>query len=179
MLTATEKFESFNGILRDASVHTNRQAPSRDIAQVFAGHALVRHIVSGGFWKGPSGDWIQCGSGILGVFDKKMAKKLLGLATVRRLPGSVTRHSLYIVYTAIAHVPFTNSRSVEKNLPQDLRVYFTRPEMQTSLERIGHSARESIPGHTGFVRNVCTLERTHDLQRNFVPRGRIRRHETV
>ena len=48
MLFATEAFESFNAIIRGKSVHSNRHAPSRDIAHAFAESNGVRHILSGG-----------------------------------------------------------------------------------------------------------------------------------
>ncbi|EHS64348.1 uncharacterized protein PGTG_22218 [Puccinia graminis f. sp. tritici CRL 75-36-700-3] len=47
-LFATEKFESFNGILRNASVHSNRHAPGRDLAISFANYECMRAIQSGG-----------------------------------------------------------------------------------------------------------------------------------
>ncbi|KDQ05660.1 hypothetical protein BOTBODRAFT_182352 [Botryobasidium botryosum FD-172 SS1] len=50
MLFATEGFESFNAIIRAASVHSNRHAPSRDIAHVMARGNRVRHLLSGGFF---------------------------------------------------------------------------------------------------------------------------------
>ncbi|EFP90030.2 uncharacterized protein PGTG_15878 [Puccinia graminis f. sp. tritici CRL 75-36-700-3] len=46
-LYATEKFESFNGILRNASIHSNRHSPGRDISITFANEKCLRHIVSG------------------------------------------------------------------------------------------------------------------------------------
>ncbi|KAG8953004.1 hypothetical protein FRC03_011958 [Tulasnella sp. 419] len=49
-LFATEAFESFNAIIRMKSVHSNRQAPSRDIARAFAQVNRLRHIISGGFF---------------------------------------------------------------------------------------------------------------------------------
>ncbi|KIO19575.1 hypothetical protein M407DRAFT_82625, partial [Tulasnella calospora MUT 4182] len=45
---ATEAFESFNAVIRSKSVHSNRQAPSRDIARAFAQESRVRHLMSGG-----------------------------------------------------------------------------------------------------------------------------------
>ncbi|EHS63165.1 uncharacterized protein PGTG_20749 [Puccinia graminis f. sp. tritici CRL 75-36-700-3] len=47
-LFATEKFESFNGILRNASVHSNRHCPGRDLAISFANYECMRAIQSGG-----------------------------------------------------------------------------------------------------------------------------------
>ncbi|TRM65621.1 hypothetical protein BD626DRAFT_628781 [Schizophyllum amplum] len=48
MLFATEGFESFNAVIRAASVHSNRHAPSRDIATQMARRNRVRHLLSGG-----------------------------------------------------------------------------------------------------------------------------------
>jgi hypothetical protein len=47
-LFATEKFESYNGVLRSASTHSNRQAPGRDIAIKFSDFNLMRFSLSGG-----------------------------------------------------------------------------------------------------------------------------------
>jgi hypothetical protein len=48
-LFASEKFESFNGILRNASIHSNRQSPGRDIAITFENYQAMRLILSGAF----------------------------------------------------------------------------------------------------------------------------------
>ncbi|KAF9059623.1 hypothetical protein BDP27DRAFT_1238327, partial [Rhodocollybia butyracea] len=50
MLFATEGFESFNAIIHSKSVHSNRQAPSRDIAFSFAKQNHIRHMLSGGLF---------------------------------------------------------------------------------------------------------------------------------
>ena len=50
MLFATEAFESFNAVIRAKSVHSNRQAPSRDIAMAFAEGNRIRHLLSGGYF---------------------------------------------------------------------------------------------------------------------------------
>ena len=48
VLFATETFESYNAVIRGKSVHSNRLAPSRDIALAFANYSRVRHLLSGG-----------------------------------------------------------------------------------------------------------------------------------
>ncbi|KAJ3835357.1 hypothetical protein F5878DRAFT_628111 [Lentinula raphanica] len=53
MLYATEGFESFNAVIRDHSVHSNHQAPSRDIARGFARCNRNRHILSRGMFPTP------------------------------------------------------------------------------------------------------------------------------
>ncbi|KAJ7728363.1 hypothetical protein B0H16DRAFT_1331027 [Mycena metata] len=53
-LFATEAFESFNAIIRAKSVHSNRHAPSRDIARAFAQGNRIRHLLSGGLFMQPS-----------------------------------------------------------------------------------------------------------------------------
>ncbi|KAJ7590368.1 hypothetical protein C8J56DRAFT_859767 [Mycena floridula] len=50
ILFATETFESFNALIRSLSVHSNRQAPSRDIARGFANQSRIQHILSGGWF---------------------------------------------------------------------------------------------------------------------------------
>ncbi|PLW49893.1 hypothetical protein PCANC_07137 [Puccinia coronata f. sp. avenae] len=47
-LFSTEKFESYNGVLRKASVHSNRLSSSRDLAVTFANYSGLKFLVSGG-----------------------------------------------------------------------------------------------------------------------------------
>ncbi|KAI8907119.1 hypothetical protein DFJ77DRAFT_434685, partial [Powellomyces hirtus] len=49
----TETSERFNHAIRSQSVHSNRQAPSLDIASGFSLLATMRHIVSGGILQAP------------------------------------------------------------------------------------------------------------------------------
>ncbi|KAI8996109.1 hypothetical protein BC832DRAFT_520421, partial [Gaertneriomyces semiglobifer] len=50
VLYMSEKFESFNKVMRNHAVHTNRHGPSVDIARRFARHNTVRHLFSGGMF---------------------------------------------------------------------------------------------------------------------------------
>lgn len=49
ILFSTETFESFNFVIRARSIHSNRHAPSLDIARSFSHMHAVRHLVSGGY----------------------------------------------------------------------------------------------------------------------------------
>ena len=48
ILFATEAFESFNAVIREKSVHSNRHAPSCDLAYGFVRCNRIRHLLSGG-----------------------------------------------------------------------------------------------------------------------------------
>jgi len=50
LLCSTERYESFNSVFRLGCIFSNRQAPSRDSANVFAHLDRVKHIASGGWW---------------------------------------------------------------------------------------------------------------------------------
>ncbi|KAI0628275.1 hypothetical protein C8Q77DRAFT_1068295 [Trametes polyzona] len=136
-LFATESFESFNAVIRAKSVHSNRQAPSRDIARAFAQSNRIRHLLSGGYFMyntsinptttedGTAGNnndemtsreafsfdrnrWRTVGNGPLSLIGEhstvteylgfestssEEAKPLAQLATGKRLPGLLERHS--------------------------------------------------------------------------------------
>ena len=100
LLFSTERYESFNHIFRLCSIHSNRQAPSRDIATAFAHQARCRHIVTGGYWKEPGTErWVCASHGVLQHLENTpLDAHLLGVAkekpvevgqtTVRRSEGA-------------------------------------------------------------------------------------------
>ncbi|KAG8701329.1 hypothetical protein FRC08_004137 [Ceratobasidium sp. 394] len=64
----TERFESFNSVFRECSVHSNRQAPSRDIAAKFAEFDRTRHVLSGGHWfNHDTNTWETAGAHVLAL----------------------------------------------------------------------------------------------------------------
>lgn len=108
-LFATEAFESFNAVIRAKSVHSNRQAPSRDIARAFAQGNRIRHLLSGGYFmyapplsepsnlvSSPSrrvpfsrkkADWRTAGLGPLSLVNKSnMVTEYLGIEKRREGP---------------------------------------------------------------------------------------------
>lgn len=74
LYVATERFESFNSVVRNVLIHSNRQAPSRDAAYAFAGYDRIKHIFAGGYWRdAKSGHWIQAGPKVASFFSKSPA----------------------------------------------------------------------------------------------------------
>ncbi|KAH9831856.1 uncharacterized protein C8Q71DRAFT_798855 [Rhodofomes roseus] len=65
LLFSTERYESFNRIFRLCSIHSNRQAPSRDIAMAFANQDRCRHMITGGYWLDKmSKQWVRAGAAV-------------------------------------------------------------------------------------------------------------------
>ena len=65
IIFSTERYESFNHVFRLTSIHSNRQAPSRDSCNTFAEQDIVKHIATGGFWYNPSLEqWVRAGDAI-------------------------------------------------------------------------------------------------------------------
>lgn len=108
ILFATEAFESFNAIIRAKSVHSNRHAPSRDIARSFAQGNRIRHLLSGGMFILHSGlapdatlsfskskhAWTSCGPGPLGlVATPTTITQYLGLNLPKPLKHGSSQHS--------------------------------------------------------------------------------------
>ena len=77
---SSEIFESFHTITRNLSIHSNRQAPSRDIGRAFAVQEALRHVVRGGYWQ-QDGSWQQAGLAVRSFVEGNAAiARLLGVA---------------------------------------------------------------------------------------------------
>ncbi|KAE8182436.1 hypothetical protein CF335_g8626, partial [Tilletia laevis] len=90
----TERFESFNSPIREASVHSNRQAPSTDILTRLYYQELVRHVMDGGEWI-EKGKVQKASSRVLAFAQSAESKVLMqkwGIQSVKKrvTPGSVT-----------------------------------------------------------------------------------------
>ncbi|KAJ7049000.1 hypothetical protein C8F01DRAFT_1355847 [Mycena amicta] len=77
---ATENFESHNAVFRAASILSNHQAPSRDIALQLADQEGARHRILGGYWKDPATQtWTRAGASVRGyIATQKDLQRLLG-----------------------------------------------------------------------------------------------------
>ncbi|KAH9899976.1 hypothetical protein C8Q73DRAFT_754715 [Cubamyces lactineus] len=93
LLFSTERYESFNHIFRLCSIHSNRQAPSRDIARTFANQERCRHMVTGGYWQDKtSGDWVRASSAVLQhIANNPIDARLIGILPEKSpIPGDMT-----------------------------------------------------------------------------------------
>ena len=103
MVFATEKFESYNHITRNVGFFTNRRAPSRDIARAFGNWNAMRHMISGGVWKG-NGEWVQAGERIREMFHDQTVQRIMCYTRrctkypIRRLWNKLT--SRLVVHTS-------------------------------------------------------------------------------
>ncbi|KAG9122457.1 hypothetical protein FRC07_001140 [Ceratobasidium sp. 392] len=79
LLFSTERFESFNGVFRAASMFSNRHAPSRDISQRFGDLDRVKHIASGGYWF-EDNSWVRASASVLEfISTNKVFSQLIGM----------------------------------------------------------------------------------------------------
>ncbi|KAG9126935.1 hypothetical protein FRC07_001356 [Ceratobasidium sp. 392] len=85
----SERYESFNSVFRAALVHSNRQAPSCDIANAFATFDRVKHIISGGYWfDTKSKRYVCAGKGIAELrASSAFTQRLLGIKPTNNTMG--------------------------------------------------------------------------------------------
>lgn len=70
-LFASEKFESYNSVLRMTSIHSNKQAPGRDLAITFDNYLSSRFLFSGGLiYDNTDDSFTQASSNIKRIFQK-------------------------------------------------------------------------------------------------------------
>lgn len=125
-----------NGITRNFITHTDRKAPSKDVARRFASYQFAVHIADGGFFSVDGRTYQQAGKSILALQDEPSMKKLIF--------GGVTR---------AASTPFVLKGSKWNNARRRQfcweQVMLTRASFQ---EFIGHN-----------IENDVTIEKFHGV----------------
>lgn len=119
ILYSTERYEAYNAVFRAASIYSNRQAPSRDIAWTFAGIDRVKHIVTGGWWRDThTGLWTHAGVSVLKhIAENPQHAALVGLTTKttqlpgrsHRLTGCICSYLLIELSGSVTHFPARTS----------------------------------------------------------------------
>ncbi|KAJ6621012.1 hypothetical protein B0H10DRAFT_1945650 [Mycena sp. CBHHK59/15] len=83
VLFSTERYEAYNAVFRACSIYSNNLTPSRDIAWSFAGIDRVKHIVTGGWWRGSqTKNWICTNPQVMShILDHPEFAAMIGLPT--------------------------------------------------------------------------------------------------
>ncbi|KAH6868945.1 hypothetical protein BKA70DRAFT_1491597 [Coprinopsis sp. MPI-PUGE-AT-0042] len=94
ILYSTEVFECWNAIFRLCSILSNHLAPSKDIAAAMAEMETFKHVVSGGWWKVPGGQYVQAGRAVHALFKNAEVQRRIGWSAPSDLkPGAFKRRS--------------------------------------------------------------------------------------
>ncbi|KAJ7060399.1 hypothetical protein C8F01DRAFT_1292764 [Mycena amicta] len=86
---ATENFEAFNAVFRAASIHSNHQAPSRDIALQLADQEGARHRMFGGYWRDETTqNWVRAGPAVRDyITNQPSLQRMLGWNIPKERPA--------------------------------------------------------------------------------------------
>ncbi|KAF8595169.1 hypothetical protein BDV93DRAFT_576227 [Ceratobasidium sp. AG-I] len=121
LLFSTERFESFHGVFRAASTHSNHHAPSRDIAEAFVGLDRLKHICSGGYWR-EGALWVCAGFGVASfVASNKHFASMIGLSSQSSRPPGMFQVLILIEclannfwpYLKALHDPFLRAEETQ------------------------------------------------------------------
>ncbi|KAI9092383.1 hypothetical protein DFS34DRAFT_575283 [Phlyctochytrium arcticum] len=97
-LYASEKFESFNPIVRNQLNHTNRHSPSKDVSIRFARFRTIRHLISGGYWE-ENASWVNAGPNVQNLSRDETVRSVLGDS----LTQYYCNHQLISVHPQVCH----------------------------------------------------------------------------
>ncbi|KAI5990253.1 hypothetical protein EDD15DRAFT_2453804 [Pisolithus albus] len=156
ILFATEGFESYNAVIRDHSIHSNRQAPSRDIAHGMARGHRIRHLLSGGTFSArghvntelpysdDERDWLVPGPGVKSLFSisspsiRNVVADFFGLDddTVTSEPGSCVH---------------------DKTRPQTLEKTSTAMRVPHALQHVERRLYQSCQSVAASNGDICRL----------------------
>ncbi|KAJ6632423.1 hypothetical protein B0H10DRAFT_1938045 [Mycena sp. CBHHK59/15] len=143
MLFSMERYEAYNAVFRACSIYSNHLTPSRDIAWSFAGIDRVKHIVTGGWWRGPqTKNWICANPRVMShILDHPEFAAMIGLPTKQiRQPG------------AIKYYPI--ARKHQDRSPEPTMSWNESLAGHTNSPRFPHGVAETYKAALGVV--TCT-----------------------
>ncbi|KAA1114227.1 hypothetical protein PGT21_001097 [Puccinia graminis f. sp. tritici] len=134
-LCATEEFESYNGVLRNLSTHSNKQAPGRDIANNFANYQCLRFLLSGGIIYNKITQTIsQCSPQMMRFFtDNPIIQKSFGYSAE--------------ILNPMTHFPYQKRSPLSVtdvvNLPKSLKETFPNEQIR-QISQLQLNAHEAV-----------------------------------
>ncbi|EFP84986.2 uncharacterized protein PGTG_11155 [Puccinia graminis f. sp. tritici CRL 75-36-700-3] len=163
-LFATEKFESFNGILRNASVHSNRHCPGRDLAVTFANYECMRALLSGGqLYNHIDQTVFHTTQAVTNMFNDPMIQKSMGY-NHRSANPSAAMSATYPSKKAIPHpIP---QHLINANPHKNIKaVYTLQLDSHIVLARNTFVQIKSTPTSTtkrlGRINNIWEIQSQH------------------
>ena len=82
---STEVYESMNSLYRDAAIHTNRAAYSKDVGVSIAQGLAIRHIQHGGHWLHDE-RWWSASPTLLQIMNDPLMEKLIAGSRDNSIP---------------------------------------------------------------------------------------------
>jgi hypothetical protein len=148
-LFATEKFESYNGILRNASIHSNRQSPGQDIAITFSNYHSFRQIISGGFFFDKiQNKYIQSSHHVTNMFSQNpLIQQTLGY-------NQSEFHS-NINYPSIKNLSVPQAK-INIETPQDLKIAYPDHEIK-QISELNLNQKQSIKKDYFILVSISSL----------------------
>ncbi|KAK1235606.1 hypothetical protein PQX77_001159 [Marasmius sp. AFHP31] len=183
ILFATEAFESFNAIIRAKSVHSNRQAPSRDIALAFAQGNRIRHLLSRGMFREKDSDgklqpghrWIGPGPQRLMDGTKNIVREYLGIPSHSQsapaarssgrgqtAPVPFNRTKTYWHYPSLSIVPSENRQLARVHQMKDVSLS-NGDTCTVNMHAIIHDPKNASLVGRRFVGRIEEMARKQDL----------------
>lgn len=171
ILFATEAFESFNVIIHAKSVHSNRHAPSQDIAQAFAQGNHVRHLLSGGCFllkskatvaphSMPNLDalaWLSAGPGPLSLVAKpSTVTQYLGLNHESLVKHGMLWHKYY-TSNIVIFIPLVGVCVWDKKPPHHYRNTLVGHMLPDGISHLEHSLFKTNETLTLLNGDACPI----------------------
>eukprot|EP00731_Ephydatia_muelleri_P038979 Em1024g1a len=152
----TERCESYNSLIRCRNIHSNRQAPSKVIANSFAIWESIRFAFAGSSYS-PSE---RCGDDLIALYRSMGVQRYLG--------GTSVQHDKPIHQPELGSIVL-NALDLGN---YDLKDFNLLLPPGLTLSTIGHFAK-AIVGADGKVINLCdhvvyTVEKRYSKQELFV-----------
>ncbi|EFP86451.2 uncharacterized protein PGTG_12407 [Puccinia graminis f. sp. tritici CRL 75-36-700-3] len=176
-LFATEKFEGYNSVLRNASVHSNRHSPGQDIGNTFVDYHNLRHLTSGGrFFDKKRKEYCAAGPSVSEVFNNTSVQRSMGFNPMiigesmgafprvrrSRVPQGAKVQVLPELQSHLRNYSITQISEVDWYIKHVIRggsfVVFRSPGESSNLGRVDHLWKGTQGSRVGLYLCVTRFE---------------------